>query len=145
MMHLVVTAMSIFNPVLIPTAEDPQLSSYGNEEVNILANFYGNEASVEQNGTHFTSPPLLKAEDLQAEWKLFRRAMSIEKDNLIHSKNLDTPPSLQDLLQEMNSSSTYSGIFPQMMKLLNILLTLPVGTATVERSFSQMKLIKTRL
>ena len=32
-----------------------------------------------------------------------------------------------------------------MFKLLNILLTLPVGTATVERSFSQMKLVKTRL
>ena len=32
-----------------------------------------------------------------------------------------------------------------MMKLLNIMLTIPVGTATVERSFSQMKMIKTRL
>ena len=32
-----------------------------------------------------------------------------------------------------------------MMKLLNILLILPVGTATVERSFSDMKMIKTRL
>ena len=32
-----------------------------------------------------------------------------------------------------------------MMKLLNILLTLPVGTAIVKRSFSQMKMIKTRL
>ena len=31
------------------------------------------------------------------------------------------------------------------MKLLNILLTLPVGTATVERSFRDMKMIKTRL
>ena len=32
-----------------------------------------------------------------------------------------------------------------MFKLINIMLTLPVGTATVERSFSQMKMIKTRL
>ena len=32
-----------------------------------------------------------------------------------------------------------------MFKLLNILLVLPVGTASVERSFSQMKLAKTRL
>ena len=36
-------------------------------------------------------------------------------------------------------------IFPEMFKLINIMLTLPVGTATVERSFSQMKMIKTRL
>ncbi len=32
-----------------------------------------------------------------------------------------------------------------MWKLLNITMALPVGTATVERSFSQMKLIKTLL
>ena len=28
---------------------------------------------------------------------------------------------------------------------MNILLTLPIGTASVERSFSQMKMIETRL
>ena len=28
---------------------------------------------------------------------------------------------------------------------MNILLSLPIGTASVERSFSQMKMIKTRL
>ena len=33
----------------------------------------------------------------------------------------------------------------EMFKLINIMLTLPVETATVERSFSQMKMIKTRL
>ena len=45
----------------------------------------------------------------------------------------------------MESTNAYTDIFPEIFKLLNILLTLPVGTATVERSFSQMKLIKTRL
>ncbi len=45
----------------------------------------------------------------------------------------------------MESTNTYTDIFPEIFKLLNILLTLPVGTATVERSFSQMKLVKTRL
>ena len=45
----------------------------------------------------------------------------------------------------MESTNAYTDIFPQIFKLLNILLTLPVGTATVERSFSQMKLVKTRL
>ena len=36
-------------------------------------------------------------------------------------------------------------IFPEIFKLLNILLTLPVETATVERSFSRLKLVKMRL
>ena len=45
----------------------------------------------------------------------------------------------------MESTEEYTSIFPEMFKLLNILPSLPVGTATVERSFSKMKLIKTRL
>ena len=54
-------------------------------------------------------------------------------------------PSMQEILDEMNKSHTYGGIFPETWKLLNITMALPVGIATVERSFSQMKLIKTRL
>ena len=45
----------------------------------------------------------------------------------------------------MQSSETYAVIFSETYCLINIMLTLPVGTATVERSFSQMKMIKTRL
>ena len=52
---------------------------------------------------------------------------------------------MQDILEEMMKSKTYKGVFPEMWKLLNIMMALPVSTATVERAFSQMKLIKTRL
>ena len=45
----------------------------------------------------------------------------------------------------MEASGAYTGIFPKIFKLLNIILVLPVGTASVERSFSSMKQIKTRL
>ena len=45
----------------------------------------------------------------------------------------------------MQASDAYQGIFPQTFTLLHILLALPVGTATVERSFSEMKIVKTRL
>ena len=40
----------------------------------------------------------------------------------------------------MQSSEAYAGIFPETYCLINIMLTLPVGTATVERSFSQTKI-----
>ena len=36
-------------------------------------------------------------------------------------------------------------IFPETFKLLNIILVLAVGTTSVERSFSCMRLIKTRI
>ena len=142
---LVITAMSIFNPALLPSSEDPLLSSYGNEDIKLLANFYGKEACVEHNERCFTSPPILNADELITEWALFRRAMIIKKKCLLRLKNLELAPSLQELFKEMNTSSTYSGIFPEMMKLLNIILNLPVGMATVEWPLSDMKMIKTRL
>ena len=46
---------------------------------------------------------------------------------------------------EMESCDGYADIFPEIIKLLNILLVLPVGTASVKGSFSQIKLVKTRL
>ena len=61
------------------------------------------------------------------------------------SKKLTKSPTFQQVFQGIQKADTYGGMFPEMFKLINIMLTLPVGTATVERSFSQMKMIKTRL
>ena len=60
-------------------------------------------------------------------------------------KKLTKPPTLQELKVEMTAGNTYATIFPNVFKFLDILLILPVGTATMERSFSQMKMVKTRL
>ena len=73
------------------------------------------------------------------------RALCKEKELLITSKKLSKPPSLQDVLLPMQVTEAYKGIFPQIFKLIDIILALPIGTATVERSFSDMKMIKTRL
>ena len=52
---------------------------------------------------------------------------------------------MQDVAATMMSCTSYADILPETFKVIQILLTLPVGTATVERSFSQMKMIKTRV
>ena len=54
------------------------------------------------------------------------------------------PLTLQEIKAEMEGSGAYTELFPEIFKLLDMLLALPVGTATVEQSFSQMKLVKTR-
>ena len=60
-------------------------------------------------------------------------------------KKLTKSPTFQQVFQGIQKADAYGDIFPEMFKLINIMLTLPVGTATVERSFRQMKMIKTRL
>ena len=48
-------------------------------------------------------------------------------------------------LKELASSDMLKAMFPNLHKMASIGLTIPVSTASVERSISQMKLIKTRL
>ena len=54
-----------------------------------------------------------------------------------------SPPSLQDIKDIMETS--YVCIFPETFKMTNFFLALPIGTASVERSFSHLKMIKTKL
>ena len=63
----------------------------------------------------------------------------------MEKKQLSKPSTLQEIKMEMESGDGYGDIFPEMFKLSNILLVLPVGTASVERSSSQIKLVKTGL
>ena len=48
-------------------------------------------------------------------------------------------------LHELVTYETLISMFPNLNTLASICLTIPIGTASVERSFSQMKMIKTRL
>ena len=140
----IVTAMSIFSPSLLPA--EASLPSYGSEKIKILAEFYGKEVEVEYALTTNTSPPLLDGNELLSEWKIFRRALLVEKKAIMERKEESVSPSMQEILDEMmNKSHTYGGIFPETWKLLNITMALPVGTATVECFYSHIKLIKTRL
>ena len=81
----IVTAMSIFNPATLPSEES--LSSYGNEQIKLLAGFYGEEATVEYDGETHTSKPLVDASELLSEWKIFRRALVVKKKSLMERKN----------------------------------------------------------
>ena len=53
--------------------------------------------------------------------------------------------SVQIQLQELTTNDTLIALLPNLHKLACCCLSLSIGTASVERSFSLMKLIKTRL
>ena len=133
---------SIFNPVSFPT-DEAALPEFDNSELKVLLNFYGKEAQAEFGDKTYTSPPLVDSEEILSEWRVFKRGFAKQKKALMKENQLSKPPTLQEI--KMESCDGYADIFPEIIKLLNILLVLPVGTASVERSFSQMKLVKTRL
>ena len=89
---------------------------------------------VEFGGKIYSSPSLVNEEEFFAEWRIFKRALAKEKKTMMEKKVMSKPPSLQDVKTGMEFS-----------KAIRYFVTLPVVTATVERSFSQMKFVKTRL
>ena len=122
-----ISSMSVFDPYHLPETEE-ELSGYGMENMQTLIKFYGIVQRVQFDGDEGVSQPDIHAEETASEWKLFRRVMFVRYKS--------------SSLQEVLSALTGSG---DMAKLAYILEVIPVTTATVECSFSSMKLIKTRL
>ena len=86
-----------------------------------------------------SSPPLVDKNEVFNEWKLFKQALVKEKRDMAEKRKLSKPPSLHEVKKEME---TFAEFFPEMFKLLNILLVLPVEIGSTECSFSDMNLIK---
>ncbi len=81
------------------------------------------------------SVPDIDEQQTVAEWKIFRRILFT---NYRES-------SCSDVLSDLLTNHTLKAGFPNLERLASLCVILPVTTATVERSFSDMKLVKTRL
>ncbi len=81
------------------------------------------------------SAPDIDEQQTVAEWKIFRRILFT---NYRES-------SCSDVLSDLLTNHTLKAGFPYLERLASLCVVLPVTTATVERSFSDMKLVKTTL
>ena len=121
----VLAAFDIFNPsklTCLPEKEDSvqTLLEYGVHEVKELAKQY---AGVVPD-----------VEECLEQWASFRQYLKNHCSHLKHS----------DVIQELScDASTVASIFPIMSVLGKICRVIPIHTADVERTFSQLKLIKT--
>ena len=98
---------------------------------------YG-ETQVEKLGEKYGlgDSPIILCDDLKLEWLDFRIYMLSN-----YSKML-----MKDVLTSLaTQGSTISTAYPNLSKLAQICLVLPISTADCERGFSTMKKIKTRL
>ncbi|XP_064624543.1 uncharacterized protein C17orf113-like [Lineus longissimus] len=135
--HLLV-AMSIFNPKLIPTVD--RLADYGNQQIETLLEFYGAPTTEilqvrNEEDQSATVGPDVDPGETRTEWRALKKLLASEYKEL----------SAQEVLQDLTKSEMGPVLYPNLTTLMTIALCLPVSTATVERSFSDMKMIKTRL
>ena len=129
-----ISFMSVFDPRHLPDKEE-ELSHYGMEKITTLINFYGVAQRVHFSGVEGVSQPDIDAEETESGWKLFWRVIFVQYKS----------SSLQQVLSGLIDSGDIAAAFLNLTKLASILEVIPVTTATVERTFSSMKLIKTRL
>ena len=112
-------ATSIFDPKKIQHDN----SSYGAAEIVNLASLHSS----------------LSLSDLQDEWKTFRNYLKVqaEKKPCFSGK---------DILQKLAAHDhDLADTFPQLSVVAKIILVCPLGTASVERSFSTMGRVCNRL
>ena len=132
--NVVVSALSIFDPRKVPKQDSVSLPTYGEESVGKLIAHYGEDREAETVDGEETVKAAMISTEIRTEWKTFRQ--------LLVKQPQDTTASQ---LKELVSNDMLKAMFPNLNKIASIGLTIPVSTASVERSFSQMKMIKTRL
>lgn len=132
----IVSAFGILNPCKLPKSDSPSLTTYGENSIKLLADHYGTEMPAETvQGDEYTKQPVIPTSpEIHTEWKTFRNYMARKPEEDMKAQ-----------LKELASNKMLVTMFPNLSTLANVVLTIPVSTASVERSFSQMKLIKTRL
>ena len=130
----VVSCFSIFDPKKTPNSLEN--CTYGENQVKVLLEHYGSERPVETVvGDEFLMPAVITSSSyLPTEWKIFRRCIT----NQLRED-------IKEQLKELSTNSMMRTMFPNFSILANVFLTIPVGTASVERSFSHMKMVKSRL
>ena len=132
--HDIVSALAIFDPRKVPSADSAHLPAYGKKSIEVLLNHYGKEKPALTLNEEETVKSALITPEVQNEWITFRTLLANKPGDNI---------ALQ--LKELTTNEMLVTMFPNLQKIASICLTIPVSTASVERSFSKMNLIKTRL
>ena len=95
------------------------LKMYGNKQIeNLSIQYQGTDDSIQ---------------DCLDEWSNYRQFLQESCKQLKH----------RDVINDLCTNHSTAAIFPIMSKLSNICRVVPIHTADVERTFSQLKLIKT--
>eukprot|EP00898_Chlorokybus_atmophyticus_P002886 jgi/Chlat1/3599/Chrsp234S03583 len=125
----VLTATRILTPNLYPPAE--HLPSFGRAELEVLLAAFGTDKYV----TGETFPAVVDADACRREWPEFK--------HLLYSAFEDK--GLSETIRVLTSTQQYMELYPNMTKLGQLALVLPVSTAWSERGFQKSLVIKDRL
>lgn len=129
----IISAFDIFNPKKMPRTDHSDCSTEEREAFTTYGNDY-----IESLSKHYQYEDVCvcgSSDECLEEWRCFRQYMHDNYQNLKH----------RDVIKELCSNRTISSIFPNVSAFAKVCRVVPIHTADVERTFSQLKLIKTRI
>ena len=124
------SALSIFDPRKAPKVDSPDLPQYGEQAITTLLAHYRAEKPAKTLLGEPTNREAVITSDITTEWKTYHQLLVNKPENNMKSQ-----------LKELVYNDVMRTLFPNLCKIA----TISLSTASVERSFSQMKLFKTRL
>lgn len=129
----VVSAFSIFDPLAVPNPGSPGFKDYGANEVAILAKHF------------YSGNP--KEHQLIAEWEKFKYDLVSWKPTIPEEvkKSHETTCTEWCLTRLMKLQTTYNLVFPAVVHIAEVCLSMPVSNAWPERGCSALKRVTTRL
>jgi len=151
----------IFDPRKLPTdAED--FTDYGMDELDKLSAWYGENKIDRMQREVSRQPADIDPVKLKLEWQGFLSVMSERKKlyqhkidvKLLRGNTQEDREALQNerkqytpskFWEDTNQDAVIQDLYPQCMFLLELSIMFPLSVSCVERLFSRMKLVKTRL
>ncbi|CAG8639520.1 3627_t:CDS:1, partial [Dentiscutata heterogama] len=125
-------AMRILDPSESPDDQE-SLRTYGDSDIKFLADFYGVSKPITLNNTYH--PPIIDNKGVIREWQMAKY--------LIHGyRNFSFMEAWKKIWVQ---NFQFRNQFPQLTKLVEIALTMPISNGTVERVFSRHHLIRNGL
>ncbi|VDH96877.1 Hypothetical predicted protein [Mytilus galloprovincialis] len=132
----ILSALGIFNPVIIPDKKSTEFMNYGASSIKtIFAHFYSNDEDI-------------TIDECLAEWNLLKYHLIKMKPNIPSQCELDSQLRTSTewcLRQIVLKRQEYKHVCPHLSNIAEIVLTVPVSNAWPERGCSKVKIIKTDL
>ncbi|XP_070571402.1 zinc finger protein 862-like [Ptychodera flava] len=121
------SAFSILDPQNLPTENSPEFHTYGNDSLAVLLDHFGKDRcdAAGENHEAFVSPSCV-----EIEWSMCKYELS-------NYENKTMQQTWEILLSRRQEE------YPELCKLTQIALLIPVATVDCERGVSQFNLIKT--
>ncbi|XP_071146049.1 zinc finger protein 862-like [Mytilus edulis] len=132
----ILSALGIFNPVIIPDKKSTEFMNYGASSIEtIFAHFYSNDEDI-------------TIDECLAEWNLLKYHLIKMKPDIPSQCELDSQLRTSTewcLRQIVLKRHEYKHVCPHLANIAEIVLTVPVSNAWPERGCSKVKIIKTDL